>query len=177
MKMRIRWFKLICIGYVVLLVLNACGGEKETSPELRSPQNTRESGPQPQTLEPSQPEIFVGLADPTIGEMRLPVIDGIAGRLLFVQQNQLYIGAFDGEELDIVEGVGGPSDNIQLSPNGRKVIFVTGESGVSQVKITDLDTLETTNLFTTEGGVLRSLSWSPDNEWVAFIQTKPFVPE
>jgi eukaryotic-like serine/threonine-protein kinase len=73
-------------------------------------------------------------------------------------------------EMNLPENVTfGPVGFINLSPDGRKFVFIgTGPDGVTRLWLRTLDSLETRPLFGTESNIGLSFFWSPDSRFVAF---------
>jgi Tol biopolymer transport system component len=63
-----------------------------------------------------------------------------------------------------------PDLNMQVSPDGRRLAYLgRGSDGVVRVYLRSFDELDALPLAGTEGAGSRSLFWSPDSRWLAFV--------
>ncbi len=83
------------------------------------------------------------------------------------KNSNIYLVSMDGTIVDVL--ITGWSIDIpgSWSPDGRKLAYVSGETGGPQVYVYDLDT-RTKYRLTYTGDYNTSPSWSPDGEWIAY---------
>ena len=155
------------VGFLLISTLGACASDVENSEQLEEQQPTR------QKLDEATPDTFTegsftGLSEPRVGDLRLPSLVGVEGKLLFSLGQTLYLGQFNNEMPTVIDETVN-MENIYVSPNGQSIIFMTMVDGVKTLRLTNLTSLKNVDLLTPDEGHLISLSWSPDSEWIAIV--------
>ncbi|MCD4687210.1 MAG: hypothetical protein K8S97_14880 [Anaerolineae bacterium] len=152
------------------LIITACGTDDEEAPVQLQSVPERTATPSPSPTPPMAAADTVALTP----DLSLPDLPEMAGeRLLFMYEETLYVGAFDGNEPHVVAH-DVDLQMVSLAPDQRHLLYVTteGEGEDSQLHLVDLATLETTGVVDVSGRISYSITWSPDGQWVAFTRSK-----
>ncbi len=116
------------------------------------------------------PPLTIGDTLDSSGQPRLPKIENLAGRLLFIYDLGLYIAAFDGQPAQLIGENIWPT-GINVAPDLLSLVHseqrrdALGQN-MTVVNLVNLETLLTSTLMTFYGRV-NLVRWSPDGEWVA----------
>lgn len=104
------------------------------------------------------------------GQPRLPKIEDLSGRLLFIYDLDLYIAAFDGQPAQLI-GENIQPTGINVAPDRLSLVYSEQRrdafgQNMTVVNLVNLETLSTSTLMTFNGRV-NLVRWSPDGAWVA----------
>jgi len=111
---------------------------------------------------------------------RYPVYSPDGKKVAFISdetaEDRIYIVPSEGGESEIIypeDSLTYPyiwADRFQLlwSPDGKKLAYCAGRSLFSY----NLEEKSTTQLTTAKHGVIRNVSWSPDNEWMTYVTNR-----
>lgn len=116
------------------------------------------------------PPLTIGDTLDHSGQPRLPIIENMLSRLLFVYRFNLYLAAFDGQPAQLIAQDVRPSA-VQVAPDQRSFVYwvqrmtFTGVP-VTIVNLVNLDTLTTSTLTTFQHRV-SLIRWSADGAWLA----------
>lgn len=159
-------WNLIAVIVLVALVLGACSDSTDSKVNLQAV----EKGETPLAEETVSEDVKYLFSEDS---PRLPAIAGLNGRILFVFRDDLYLGQFDGNTVHRLD-TAIDEMNIYLSPKRDLAVYVVEMEAGVQLKVVELDTLETASIYKTSGQ-LHTFEWSPDGNWISFIETQPMA--
>lgn len=113
----------LILGALLILpgTLSACGSDQEKAPALQAVGSDQDDSIS-QAGVGSAASLLDGLPQPAMGDLVLPVVEGIDGGLVFVQGDELYRGWFDGgRAARIAENVNPAL--FEPSPDGRALAY------------------------------------------------------
>jgi len=157
MKTRFSYFLFLLFSAIVM---SACNDHTETP--LKPPDVAEEEPNVGQEVNSEEIEEF------TAESPRLPVAEELGGQLLFVFQRDLYLGQFNGHDAHRIDRAV-DALNVYPSPQHDIVVYIVQTESGAQLKSVELQTLETQVLFETQGR-LHSFEWSPDGQWLSFVE-------
>ena len=92
------------------------------------------------------------------------------------QRSSLWTITFDGAQHRPLTDGNGRQTNPRWSPDGKRVVYVSGDDGSSQLYVRWMDTGQVARL-TQLARPPASLRWSPDGRWIAFSMLVPESPQ
>lgn len=151
---------LFCILFLCVLILVACKRDPETA-QISNPGAKVTSTPAPLAVSMLEESDFV----PEAGSLILPNLSDMRGRVAFVYEDTLYLGAFDGTAARLLAENVLPQ-SVSASPSGTTLVYLTRSDNHYNFVFYDVQRDEFHEL--SEGWTAQAsvMSWSTRGDWM-----------